>query len=403
MAALTAAATVGAMALAVPAAADPGGSTPPNASAPVPVQPSTASEAKQAWLDAAANSEAANEALLTAQLHEKQAQQGVLDAKAALAEATLGASAAQANSVQAAAKYALYRSELAQFASASFRGARLGQLSALLTAGSTSDYLDEVSSLDQVAGSTKMLMFEALAARDAATSAAAKADAAQTAATTAAANADRALAGAKASTKAVADRKAKLDAQVEVYHRLFSALTGQERTAAMQAQQTAWEQQSQQAAQQQAAQQQVAGQVTGGTSGQSPAAGNAFSGSSGATAAASPKAQIAVSAALSKLGLPYVYGAAGPNAFDCSGLTSWAWAQAGVGIPRTAAGQASLPVVPLDQLRPGDLITYYSPVHHVAMYIGNGQIVHASTEGVPIFITSIYRGGPYPVGHRVTY
>jgi cell wall-associated NlpC family hydrolase len=74
-----------------------------------------------------------------------------------------------------------------------------------------------------------------------------------------------------------------------------------------------------------------------------------------------------------------------------------------VSLPRTSAGQASLPVVPLDQLRPGDLITYYSPVHHVALYIGNGQIIHASTEGVPVYITSMYRGGPYPVGHRVNY
>jgi cell wall-associated NlpC family hydrolase len=74
-----------------------------------------------------------------------------------------------------------------------------------------------------------------------------------------------------------------------------------------------------------------------------------------------------------------------------------------VSLPRTSAGQAGLPVVPLNELRPGDLITYYSPVHHVALYIGNGQIIHASTEGVPVYITSMYRGGPYPVGHRVNY
>jgi len=109
-----------------------------------------------------------------------------------------------------------------------------------------------------------------------------------------------------------------------------------------------------------------------------------------------------VAAALSKEGGRYVYGAAGPDAFDCSGLTSWAWAQAGVSIPRTSSGQAGLPSVPLSQLQPGDLVTYYSPVSHVAMYIGNGQVIHASTESRPILITSVTGAGPNPSGHRVS-
>ena len=118
--------------------------------------------------------------------------------------------------------------------------------------------------------------------------------------------------------------------------------------------------------------------------------------------APNPAAQTAVNAALSKVGAKYVFGASGPNAFDCSGLTSWAWAQAGKSIPRTSSGQAALPRVPLDQLQPGDLITYYSPVHHVAMYIGNGMIVHASTARKPVLVASMYYGGPSPVGHRVS-
>ncbi len=407
-AALAAVATICAVVVAVPAAAQPGGTAPPGSStSTAPALPTTSADAKQRWLDASAKAEAANEDLLTAQQNEKRAQEKVRAAKVALAQANLNADAAQTASVQAAAKYAMYRDELAQFASASFRGARLGQLSALLTAGSTADYLDEVSSLDQVAGSTRVVMMQALQARDAASAAATTAAEAQDAATAAAAAADKALKDAHDATKAVADRKAALDQQVETYHRLFSALTGQERQAAMQAQQAAWEQQAQQAAQQQAAEQQVAGQAGGqaaAPAGAAPAAGSTGAASAAGTVTApNPKAQIAVEAALSKLGAPYVWGATGPNAFDCSGFTSWAWAQAGVTIPRTSSGQASLPVVPLDQLQPGDLITYYSPTHHVALYIGNGQIVHASTEGVPVYITSMYRGGPYPVGHRVTY
>jgi len=58
--------------------------------------------------------------------------------------------------------------------------------------------------------------------------------------------------------------------------------------------------------------------------------------------------------------------------------------------------------VPLSELQPGDLVTYYSPVHHVAMYIGNGQIIHASTESKPVYITTVSGGGPNATGHRVT-
>jgi cell wall-associated NlpC family hydrolase len=73
-----------------------------------------------------------------------------------------------------------------------------------------------------------------------------------------------------------------------------------------------------------------------------------------------------------------------------------------VSIPRTSSGQAGLPSVPLSQLQPGDLVTYYSPVSHVAMYIGNGQVIHASTESRPILITSVTGAGPNPTGHRVS-
>lgn len=394
-------ATVFALVVAIPASADPSGSSGAGTST---TQPKTSTDAKDLWLKASADAEAANEDVLQAQQVEKQAQDKVAATKVTLAQANLKASAAQAASVQAAAQYAMYRDDLAQFASASFRGARLGQLSALLTAGSTADYLDEVSSLDQVAGSTRVMMLQALAAREAADDAQTKAADAQADATAAATAADQALQEAHDATTAVTERKATLDAQVATYQRLYSELSSQERAAAMQAQQAAWQQQSEQAAAQLAAEGQVAGQVAGAAAPNAQALSAPADGAPpAAVTAASPKAQIAVDAALSKLGDPYVFGAAGPNAFDCSGLTSWAWAQAGVSIPRTSSAQAGLPVVPLSQLQPGDLITYYSPVHHVAMYIGNGQIIHASTEGVPVYITSMYRGGPYPVGHRVNY
>jgi len=87
-------------------------------------------------------------------------------------------------------------------------------------------------------------------------------------------------------------------------------------------------------------------------------------------------------AALSKQGAPYVFGAAGPDAFDCSGLTMWAWSTVGVSIPHSAYGQyTSLPRVPLSAVVPGDIIYYDSSSAHVAIYIGGGNIVHARHPG----------------------
>lgn len=426
----------------LPAAADPGAGGSSSGSSASP-EPTTSDQAKQAWLDASDKAEIANEDLLAARQHEKDAKADAARAKVAVAKANLQVATTQSAAVQAAARYASLRSQLADFASATFRGARLGQLSALLTARSSSDYLDEVSSLDQVAGHTRMVIAQALKAKKSAEAAAAAAQAAQAAAADAKAEADAAVTSAEQATRTVADRKKDLDSQVATYHKLFNSLTAQERQAAMDAQQEAWQQQTldqqrqqaqllaqrQQEADQRAAaagpaqepgenngaeQHNPAGGATAGSTAGASRSSSHGSTSTGSSSAASTsaqpkssttrsKAQIAVAAALTKLGYPYVYGASGPGAFDCSGLTSWAWRQAGVTIPRTSSGQSTLPYVPLDQLQPGDLVTYYSPVHHVALYIGNGQIIDASTESKPIFITSVYRGGPDPSGHRVNY
>lgn len=90
----------------------------------------------------------------------------------------------------------------------------------------------------------------------------------------------------------------------------------------------------------------------------------------------------AVAAAISVIGDPYVWGSAGPNSFDCSGLTMWAWAHAGVSLPHQSADQYNvLPHIPLDQIEPGDLLFFYSPIHHVAIYVGNDTMIHAPTSG----------------------
>ncbi|MFK0253044.1 NlpC/P60 family protein [Streptomyces sp. NPDC090445] len=94
---------------------------------------------------------------------------------------------------------------------------------------------------------------------------------------------------------------------------------------------------------------------------------------------ASGRAGAALAAAKTKLGYAYVSGATGPSAFDCSGLTQWAYKQAGVSITRTTWTQAEEGTrIPLSELQPGDLVFFYSDLHHVGLYAGNGMTLHAS-------------------------
>jgi peptidoglycan DL-endopeptidase CwlO len=106
---------------------------------------------------------------------------------------------------------------------------------------------------------------------------------------------------------------------------------------------------------------------------------------------ASGRAAVAVQTALAQVGDPYVYGAAGPDSFDCSGLTMYSWSAAGVSLSHSSSVQATQGVpVSLSELMPGDLIFYYSPISHVAMYIGHGQIVHAPHPGLSVEVVSMY-------------
>jgi len=112
----------------------------------------------------------------------------------------------------------------------------------------------------------------------------------------------------------------------------------------------------------------------------------------------------AIAAALSKLGSPYVWGDEGPATFDCSGLMQWSYLQAGLVLPRVSSDQyfASTPV-PTDQMQPGDLIVYAydtsdpATIHHITMYIGNGQMVHAPRTGEVVQVVPVYYEGLYGV------
>jgi peptidoglycan DL-endopeptidase CwlO len=122
----------------------------------------------------------------------------------------------------------------------------------------------------------------------------------------------------------------------------------------------------------------------------------------GKVVSASSRAAAAFAAGQSKIGKPYVYGASGPNSFDCSGFTSWSFAQAGVQIPRTSQGQANAGqrIYSKSQLKQGDLVIFYGDLHHVGFYAGNGQILHSPRTGAVVRYESI-NNMPFQFGVRI--
>lgn len=110
----------------------------------------------------------------------------------------------------------------------------------------------------------------------------------------------------------------------------------------------------------------------------------------GPVAAPDSRAAAAVDYAYSKLGSPYVWGATGPDAFDCSGLVQAAYRSAGVSLPRTTYAQIGAGRrVARSELLPGDLVFFYSGISHVGIYVGNGQMVHAPNPSAPVRVAPI--------------
>lgn len=119
----------------------------------------------------------------------------------------------------------------------------------------------------------------------------------------------------------------------------------------------------------------------------------------GAVGAPAAGAAAAVAEAKRQIGKPYRWGAEGPDSFDCSGLTLWAWRAGGKSLPHSSRAQYSATSrVPVSAIQPGDLTFYGSPIHHMGIYVGNGQMVEASQTGTPVRYASIYRRDLVGVG-----
>ncbi|MGI8589867.1 MAG: C40 family peptidase [Nakamurella sp.] len=420
--------------------------------------PSTSGGARAAWQQSTHQAEVAAEQVNGAKQAQLKAEQAASQAASDLAAATTKVTSTQLIAATAATHVASYQTKLDAFASASFRGARLSQLSVMLTATSAADFLDESTVMNRVAADTQLTLSAAIAAKNSASAAKTAAGTAELESVQAKNQADRAATAATAATATATDKKHDLDAAVAKYKNLFNKLSAKEKAAAAAAAEKI-RQESLAAAAAAAAQAQAAADAAVQKAADKAASSSAAASSKAAsslssvqaansappvnsvppansvpsvdsvppaaalqagaasqpatsatpsvTAAAAPSSggdsagAIAAAAARTKIGFAYTYAGDGPSSFDCSGLTTWAWAQAGVSIPRVSFEQSNFPEVPLDQLQPGDLVTYYSPVSHVAIYVGGGMVVSAADEALGVIYVPVERGGPNATGHRV--
>jgi cell wall-associated NlpC family hydrolase len=299
--------------------------------------PTSADQARQAVTDTGQKLSALDEQVREATATAEQQQ--------AAAEAAAGVAA------QAQAQLDGIEPQLRAIAQTGYVGTTRGRLAAFLTSGSADDLIQQMNTLDQLASHADAIVAQAAAARTAA-------EQAQQAATEAAQAASAAEAD-------LASQKQQLQDDLAGYQADFARLSATDQVR-------------------------VQNVLSGPDVTASPAP------------APTEAAGIAVQTALAQVGDMYGTGASGPDNFDCSGLTMYAYAAAGITLPHSSRAQASIGVpVSRAELQPGDLVFFYTPISHVGLYIGNGQMVHASVTGKPVAVTSVDKGG-YVGATRVT-
>ena len=281
------------------------------------------------------------------------------EARETLTAQQAAAQTAVAQLEQATAALATAQAQVRGIARSAWTGEGLSSFQALMTSDSADDFVDRMSTLRLVAGHQNGIL-EAAAGVNAV-------------AAQAQAQAQDAAVQAQATYDKVAAQQADLQKQVAEYRAVYDQLSAQERQAVA---------------------------ATPGRASRSaerePVA------ASGPVVASSDAAQIAVDTAMAQRGKPYVWAASGPGSFDCSGLTAYAYKAAGISLPHSSALQSQMgQAVSRGALQPGDLVFFYSPVSHVGIYIGNGQMVHAPTSGDVVKVASIDTMGHFAGGRRI--
>lgn len=263
--------------------------------------------------------------------------------QAQLAKAQTDAVAAQSALTAARTRQERFHERVDELTKAAFQGAQLNPLSALLVSDSPRDYLDQLSALDSVVLDTRQVL-------DAYSATTADAGRAAAAADTAATRAQRAADDATAVAADVTARQQQAEAQIAVVQQRLAQLTGADRKLFV-----------------------------------SPGYVNFPIDVIGSGIAVT-----ALRIALTQQGKPYVWGATGPNTYDCSGLVYWAYKQMGITIPRSSSEQAQVgrPVARQD-LQPGDLVFFYRPISHVGIYVMRGLFLQAPQSGDVVKVSSM--------------
>ncbi len=263
----------------------------------------------------------------------------VNEARVALEKQEAAAADADRVAADAQAQLDALDGQIREVARSAYTDPGLTQFGLLLTSDSAEDYVSQLGTLDAIAGHTNDVVGEVALFADKAESAQAAADAAE--------------AEAKKVLDDITAQQRTLESQMAEYQREYAALS--------------------------APQQEQVARAHGGETVAAPSG----------VVASSAAAQAAVDTALAQVGDAYVYGASGPDAFDCSGLTQYAYSAAGVSLPHSSRSQSQMgSPVSVGDLQPGDLLFYYSPTSHVAMYVGNGKMVHASTSSKPVMVVN---------------
>ncbi|MGY1663864.1 C40 family peptidase [Geodermatophilus sp. SYSU D00705] len=290
------------------------------------------------------------------------------EAREALAAQQAAAQQAAAAVTDAQGAVTAAQQQVRGIARSAFTGDSMGSLQALMTSGSAEEFVNRVTLLETVAGHQNVLLDQAVAAGEVAAEAQAVAD--------------RAATEAQAQYDAVAAQQADLQEQINAYQADYARLSADERRAALEAAATAHGGGAERASRAE-------------RSTPAPAA-------SAPVVAGSGAVQTAIDTAMAQRGKPYVWAAAGPGSYDCSGLVQYAFKAAGISLPHSSRMQASMGTqVSRAEARPGDLVAFYSPVSHIGIYLGNGQMVHAPTSGDVVKVASVDAMGATPRFNRI--
>ena len=275
------------------------------------------------------------------------------EAREALTAQHAAAEGAAAQLAQATAALGAAQQQVRGIARAAYTGEGAGSFRALMTSNSADEFVGRIATLQSIAGHQGAILQEAAVANVAAAQAQAVADTAAVEAQT--------------QFDAVSAQQAALEKEIAGYRTAFDALSAQEQRAA------------------------VAGHDGGDRA--SRAEREPVAAATDPVVADSAAAQKAVDIAMAQRGKPYVWAASGPGSYDCSGLTAYAFRAAGISLPHSSRMQSQMgQPVSRDQLQPGDLVFFYSPVSHVGIYIGNGQMVHAPTFGDVVKVSPLMGG-----------